>query len=232
MRSKIRRRPRASAVANRRAILDAAIGEFSTYGYEGTTTRGVAKRARLEHGHLAKYFPTKEALWQAAIEEFNGELLAILDVSLDRADLKHPLAAARAVLPELLKFFAVHHRLSRLMMQEFSISSPRHDWLVSEIGIPIWRRLQPLLTALRARDRSLGGNPVFSYFALLGSALLFFGSSSEVHTIAGSDPTDPPISEDYIEYLLYTILHLRSKAPRSNSGVVRRKLPPPRNGPQ
>jgi TetR/AcrR family transcriptional regulator len=221
-----KRRPRATAVANRRAILHAAIQVFSTYGYEGTTTRAIAKKARLEHGHLAKYFNTKEALWRAAIEEFNGELLLILDDGLRRADLNHPIAAARAVLPDVLEFFAVNHRLSRLMLQEFSISSPRHDWLVSEIGRPIWERLQPLLKALRARDRFLAGNPTFSYFALIGSALLFFGSSSEVRTIAGYNPTDQPISEDFIEYLLYTILHLRPKAPRSKSDPVRPKAPP------
>ena len=225
MESKVRRRPRATAVANRRAILRAAVEVFSTYGYEGTATRAIAKKARLEHGHLAKYFNTKEALWQAAIEELQGDILGILDDGLRRVDLKHPLAAARAVLPDLLRFFAVNHRLTRLMLQEFSITSPRHDWLVSQIGRPIWRRLQPVLEALHARDRSLGRDPTFSYFALIGSALLFFGSSSEVRTIAGSNPTHPATVEQYIEHILNTILHVRLKATRSRKkgAAARRK---------
>ncbi len=226
MGSRIRRRPRATAVANRRAILDAAIAVFSTYGYEGTTTRAIAEKARLKHGHLAKYFRTKDALWQAAIEECNADILKILDESLKRVDLRRPLAAARTVLPDLLRFFAVNHRLSRLMMQEFSISSARHDWVVMEIGRPIWRRVQPLLEAVHARDRSLGGNPTFSYFALIGSALLFFGSSPEVRAITGANPIDPPTVDEYIEHILNTILHVRTKtAPRARatSALRRRK---------
>lgn len=210
--AQIRRRPRATAIANRRRILDAALEIFSTHGYEGTTTRAIAKRARLQQGHLAKYFPTKEALWKATIEEFNGEIMRVLDEESDRANLKHPLDAARVALPNLLRFFAVNHRLTRLMLQEFSVSSPRHDWVVSEIGRAIWRRVQPLFAALHARDRSLGRNPTFSYFALIGSALLFFGSSSEVRMIAGSNPADPSTVEEYIEYIMKTVLHLRPKA--------------------
>jgi TetR/AcrR family transcriptional regulator len=100
------------------------------------------------------------------------------------------------------------------MLQEFSVSSPRHDWVVSEIGRPIWRRLQPLLAALHARDRSLGRDPAFSYFALIGSALLFFGSSSEVRMIAGSNPADPSTVEEYIEYIMKTVLRVRPKTSR------------------
>jgi TetR/AcrR family transcriptional regulator len=210
----LRRRPRATAIANRRSILDAALEVFSTYGYEGTTTRAIAKRAQLKQGHLAKYFPTKEALWRATIEEFNGEIVRVLDDDFDRAGSKRPIDVARAVLPNLLRFFAENHRLSRLMLQEFSVSSPRHDWVVSEIGRPIWRRLQPLFAALHVRDRSLGHDPTFSYFALIGSALLFFGSSSEVRMIAGSNPADPSTVEEYIEYIMKTVLRVRPKASR------------------
>jgi AcrR family transcriptional regulator len=85
IKAQIRRRPRASAIANRRSILDAALEIFSTYGYEGTTTRAIAKRARLKQGHLAKYFPTKEALWRATIEEFSGEIIRVLDDDFDHA---------------------------------------------------------------------------------------------------------------------------------------------------
>jgi TetR/AcrR family transcriptional regulator len=212
MKKTIRRRPRATAIANRRAILSAALDVFSTRGYDGTTTRAVAKKARLKQGHLSKYFPTKEALWRGAIEEFQGEIEQMLDGNLHRADLKRPVAVARTVLTHLLRFFAVNHRLSRLMLQEFSVSSPRHDWVVSHIGRPIWERLQPLFEALHARDRSIAPTPSFSYFALIGSALIFFGSPSEVRKISGSKPTDPPTAEAYIEYILSALVHIRPKA--------------------
>jgi TetR/AcrR family transcriptional regulator len=220
MKKTIRRRPRATAIANRRAIICAALEVFSTRGYDGTTTRAVAKKARLKQGHLSKYFPTKESLWRGAIEEFQGEIEQILDGGLDRADFKRPLAVARTALTSLLRFFAMNHRLSRLMLQEFSVSSPRHDWVVSQIGRPIWQRLQPLFETLHARDRSIGGSPIFSYFSLIGSALIFFGSPSEVYKIAGSKPTDPSTAEEYIDYILGALVHIRPKASPKRRRIV------------
>lgn len=220
MKKTIRRRPRATAIANRRAILSAALEVFSTRGYDATTTRAVARKAQLKQGHLSKYFPTKESLWRGAIEEFQGEIERMLDGDLNRADLKRPLAVARTVLTNLLRFFAVNHRLSRLMLQEFSVSSPRHDWVVSQIGRPIWLRLQPLFEALHGRDRSIGGYPTFSYFSLIGSALIFFGSPSEVRKIAGSKPTDPATAEEYIEYILRALVRIRPKAPPKGRRIV------------
>jgi len=206
MTNTIRRRPRASAVANRSLILDAALTVFAAYGYEGTTTRAIAKQARLQPGHLAKYFSSKEALWQSVIKEFNGEIERILDDRVGAGNSRRPTRIARTVLPKFLRFFAVNHRLTRLMLQEFSISSPRHDWVVQEVGLPLWRRLQPLFEALESRRTQRQRNAAFSYFALLGSALVFFGSSTEVRTIAGLDPHDPATIDDYINHLVSGVL--------------------------
>jgi TetR/AcrR family transcriptional regulator len=199
-----RRRPRASAVQKRKAILDAALTVLSTHGYEGTTTRAIAKEAGLAPGHLSKYFPSKEALWRSVIEEFNRELHAILDATADTPG--SPRALARSILPRVLRFFAVNHRLTRLMLQEFSISSPRHDWVVEQVGLPVWHRLRPLFEALHA-GTSVNENlsAAFGYFALMGSALVFFGSSPEVRAIAGINPDDSATMEQYIEYVIDTL---------------------------
>ncbi len=209
MRKIVRRSPRASAVANRRLILDAALTVFSAQGYEGTTTRAIAKQAGLQPGHLAKYFPSKEILWQSVIKEFNGEIERILAEGVSQTSSKHPLRSARAVLPKFLRFFAVNHRLTRLMLQEFSISSPRHDWVVQQVGRPIWQRLQPLFERLESRHAEVERRGAFSYFALIGSALVFFGSSAEVRMIAGLNPHDAATMDDYIEYLVSSLLRRR-----------------------
>src|SRR5271167_2120482 len=202
----IKRRPRASAIANRSRILDAALTVFAAQGYEGTTTRSIAKQARLQPGHLAKYFLSKEALWQSVVKEFNGKLEKILDDGVSAASSKRPSGIARAVLPRFLRFFALNHRLTRLMLQEFSISSPRHDWVVREVGRPVWQRLQPLFEGLESRRTQRQRNAAFRYFALLGSALVFFGSSAEVRMIAGLDPHDQATMDDYIDHLVGAVL--------------------------
>lgn len=48
--------------ATRRKILDAARRLFAEGGYEGTTTRDIARAAEIASGTLFNYFPTKEAI--------------------------------------------------------------------------------------------------------------------------------------------------------------------------
>jgi TetR/AcrR family transcriptional regulator len=206
MTAPIRRKPRATAVATRQKILDAALSVFATHGYEGATTRKIAATAGLEHGHLAKYFRSKDALWLEVIRGCAAEVERILDTHLSDGVRRRPKARARLVLPALLKFFARNHRLTRLMLQEFSVSSPRHDWVVLNVGRPVWERLRPLFGELRPSQGETHDKAAFAYFALIGSACLFFGSSPEVKMIAGMDPTDPAVIDAYIAHLVNTLL--------------------------
>jgi AcrR family transcriptional regulator len=60
------------------ALLEAASGCFVEKGYEATTMTEVAARAGASIGSLYQYFPTKEALAQALVEQYTeavyGEL--------------------------------------------------------------------------------------------------------------------------------------------------------------
>jgi TetR/AcrR family transcriptional regulator, regulator of autoinduction and epiphytic fitness len=53
----------------RRVIVDAALGEFLEKGYADTTMDGVAKRAGVAKGTPYRYFPAKEALFEAVVRE-------------------------------------------------------------------------------------------------------------------------------------------------------------------
>jgi AcrR family transcriptional regulator len=193
------RMPRASGVATRNAILAAALGEFSTYGFAAVTTRMIAAAAGIEQGHLAYYFTSKELLWRATIARFNSQFEDLLALS-------HSVGAdPAAVLRPLLRFFADNRQLSRLMLQEFSVQSERHDWLVSEFGRPAWKKLRLVFTSIAAR-RSVPTDPALLYFTFIGAALLFFGSSAEVAQIAGPGVATEEAEEAFIELQLQQLL--------------------------
>jgi TetR/AcrR family transcriptional regulator len=54
---------------NRQAILDAALELFSTYGYRGATIDQIAARAGMSKPNLLYYFPRKEAIYRALLED-------------------------------------------------------------------------------------------------------------------------------------------------------------------
>ncbi len=60
---------------NRQAILEAALQVFSTYGYRGSTIDRIAERAGLSKPNLLYYFPSKEAIYVAVLEDTLEEWL-------------------------------------------------------------------------------------------------------------------------------------------------------------
>ena len=79
-RFKPRKQPRqARSTQTRRRVLDAAAHIFSTHGYAAGTTNRIAEAAEMSIGSLYQYFPNKDAILAALIDEHieaGGELLA------------------------------------------------------------------------------------------------------------------------------------------------------------
>jgi AcrR family transcriptional regulator len=57
------------AEATRRAILDAAIDSFARSGYDGASTRDIAREAGIDPRLISRYYGSKEALFAQAVEE-------------------------------------------------------------------------------------------------------------------------------------------------------------------
>ena len=60
--------PRLTAEARREAIVDAVRDVFAAKGFDGTTTRELAKAAGVSEALLYKHFPSKESLYAAMLE--------------------------------------------------------------------------------------------------------------------------------------------------------------------
>jgi len=59
---------------NRRAILDAACAVFTESGYDGASIRDVIRRTGLASGTFYNYFPDKQSVFHAVLEERTTEL--------------------------------------------------------------------------------------------------------------------------------------------------------------
>lgn len=192
--------------ANRRLVLEAALNIFSDLGFAGASTRMIAAAAGIEQGHLAYYFPSKLALWQQVIEAFARDGEAYLAEHLTQQALADPVQAARTILPNYLRSFAANPRLTRLMLQEFSVLSPRHDWVVEHIGKPVWQRLRPLFHALAARGHLGGAQPEMAYFSLIGAALITFGNPELVQALTDTDTHSQTWIDQAIAHMLRSVL--------------------------
>lgn len=72
------KRPRLSAEERRKKIIEAARTVFLEQGFVGTRTREIAEEAGITEAFLYRFFRSKEAIYEAAVQEPMRELVAEL----------------------------------------------------------------------------------------------------------------------------------------------------------
>jgi TetR/AcrR family transcriptional regulator len=106
---------------NRQAILDAALRVFSAYGYRGATVDRIAERAGLSKPNLLYYFPSKEAIYLAVLEDTLEEWLEPLR-KLDPVG--DPIEEIRRYIAAKLEMSRTRPEASRLFANEILHGAP------------------------------------------------------------------------------------------------------------
>jgi AcrR family transcriptional regulator len=185
------RSTRPSADATRARILDAAIDLFSERSFEGASTRLIAERAGVPQPLLHYHFGAKEALWHAAVGQLFEELEASLEQRVAGLRGVDPVATAKLVVAEFVRFSAGHPQLHRVIMQECKSASDRLEWLVDTHVRPLFdatvAMLEPLVAAGSVRDVPVA----HLYYLLTGAGATMFVLAPECRLLTGVDPFDP-----------------------------------------
>ncbi|MFA9478364.1 TetR/AcrR family transcriptional regulator [Phycisphaerales bacterium AB-hyl4] len=111
-------RPRDEALVARRRdeILDVAVAVFAEHGYRLTDVQVIADRLSLGKGTVYRYFPTKEALFLAAVDRGMRRLQSAIDEQVEaEAD---PVEQMRRAVEAYLAYFDTQPELVELLMQE------------------------------------------------------------------------------------------------------------------
>src|SRR5437016_4831172 len=112
-------RPRDPELEARRKaqILDTAAKVFAGIGFAATDVQVIADRIGVGKGTVYRYFPTKEALFLAAVERGLQELTAEMDRALE-SPAGDPVEQTRRVIGTYLGFFARRPEMAELFIQE------------------------------------------------------------------------------------------------------------------
>ncbi len=112
-------RPRDPDLGGRRKaqILDTAARVFAGVGFAAADVQVIADRVGVGKGTVYRYFPTKEALFLAAVERGLEELNAVMDGVL-AAEAGDPAGVVRRAVREYLGFFHRRPEMAELFIQE------------------------------------------------------------------------------------------------------------------
>ncbi|MCL6284988.1 TetR family transcriptional regulator C-terminal domain-containing protein [Ruegeria sp. 2012CJ41-6] len=116
---------------NRAAILEAALDVFSAHGFRGATVDQIASEAGLSKPNLLYYFPSKEAMHNALLEQLLDTWLDPLRELQAEGD---PLQELMGYVQRKLQMSRDYPRESRLFANEIVQGAPRiHAALTQEL---------------------------------------------------------------------------------------------------
>lgn len=183
----------------RHRLLEAAIVEFADHGFEGASTRAIARRAGAHQPQINYHFESKDALWRAVMDA----LLAEIDEFIPPPD---PDADIRSVMENLIRgfvrFAAARPEMNRIMSKEASAPSERLTWLIETHVRPRYDAYRGGWEALA--DAGLGRHvpPELAYHLMVGAASLLHANAPEAEELLGIRPSDPATVEAHADAMI------------------------------
>lgn len=136
----------------RRAVtVETVIGLAAEQNPSEITTAAIAKRMNLTQGALFRHFPSKDAIWQAAMTWVAEHLLARIDHAIEAAET--PLAALEAAFMTHVEFVAAHPGIPRMMFGELQRAE---DTPAKRMARVLMERYRERLATLIDKGKAMG----------------------------------------------------------------------------
>ena len=195
------RRPQQRSVETRDRLVEAALQEFAAHGFDGATTREIARRAGVALAALPYHFTTKEALWRAAADRIFALLSETFRArfsGLEGVDLTTRL---RLILRDFVRFAAAHPELHRFMVQEGMRKSPRLAWLVETHVRPMYDAVRAMVEAAQREGMAPIGRPEHLHYMLIGAASSAYALSAEFELLTGEPANQEALVAEHVAAL-------------------------------
>jgi AcrR family transcriptional regulator len=208
------RRTQQRSLETREKLVEAALQIFAERGFEGGSTRDIAKRAGVALAALPYHFETKEALWRAAADRIFGLLQEQFQArlrGLEGVDLPTRL---RLILRDFVLFAARHPELHRFMLQEGTGRSARLEWLVERHVRPVFSFVHSMISEAQSRGLMPAGRAEHLCYAMIGAASMPYAMAPEFELLTGADPSEKALLEAHVACILGLFLPERGTRAR------------------
>lgn len=191
------RRAQQRGTLTRTDLLQAALREFASVGFEAASTRAIAAGAGVRQGQLTYHFETKDDLWRATVDhlferfdtEFAAGLASTIGAGIDGA-VTDAVSAFEASVRALVRAVSKLPELNRVMVHEATDDSDRLTWIVETHVRRRFEQLAALWAEVKARGAThLDADPVVLYYCLLGAASLLYVNAPEARKLEGGKRT-------------------------------------------
>ena len=174
----------------RTRILETALSEFATRGFDGVSTTEIAKSAGVTQPLIHYHFKSKETLWKATVEQVFGwlkeEFAELPDAtSVDKSQMLNELVR------KLIGFAARHPEAGQFLLREGTQQTDRLEWMTDNL-------MQPAFDFMAVRyheaveEGSLKNVPIAQLSVIITAiSTQFFALAPMVRRCYGVEPCDP-----------------------------------------
>jgi len=202
----------------RERIQRSALETFAEMGFQGTSTREIARRAGVPLGLLPYYFGDKLKLWQASVDLAFDEMRARFANVVASPDMDE-LQRLRLLIRALVRFVAASPAFVRLIHDEGKRRGPRMRWLVDRHVKPMWGGLLPFVIRCQELGRLPKAlEPVHLVYALVGAIDVIFHQAEECKRVTGIDPFDEAAIEAHTRVVEHLFLGPEDPRPPTTDG--------------
>jgi len=197
MRQRGRKARRARVVRGdiRDRLLDAALAEFGAKGFDGASTRAIARRIGAHQPQINYHFASKQALWTAAVDRLFTELAETMrGIGLARGrrtsgSVTEIAADFAEMIRRFVRFAARHPELNQIMVHEATAEGGRLAWMVERHVRPLYRTVRSLWRRLREAGIAAPVDERLFHYVMVGAASLVYVNAPEARLLTGIDPT-------------------------------------------
>ncbi len=196
----------------RESILDTAILEFATKGYEGTSTANIARLCEVTQPLVHYHFASKENLWRAAMDHLYSDVhRQFVDVPEDERALP-PRARLSAMIRRFVALCARRPEVVQVAVREFAVAGERCDWLAEHHLGPILLPIFALCDEALGVSTAKSTRPLHLVFLAIGGAHFLFAVPALVKALTGADARDPDVVAAHADALAEMLERLLAPA--------------------
>lgn len=180
-------------------IIDAAIEVFSKKGFEGSTTKEIAKKAKVSEGTIFRYFKTKKDILIEILNILAEQTLSNFIERLDKnQDTKE---SVKNLLKEYYKFVLDNSELLRILIYEVQFHRDLKKYFNEHVLSKIIKRCSQVIkeAGYDGVDPDVAGNALCG--ALIGLIIVNNASKFLVDSVGNEEK----MIDDIIDILLYGI---------------------------
>lgn len=175
----------------RARLMSEALRIFARDGFDGASTRVIAKAAGVNHSLIPYHFGSKDGLWRETMAEVLEAFGAsLMDVSTKKSG-QSAAERLRVLIRAFVVFCAERPEFHRVLTAEWAQGAARIRWLGETHIKPVSDMAIKLIASAQKEGAVVAGDPVRLHYAMIGASVTAFAMAPEYKMLCGRDPRTP-----------------------------------------